>query len=737
MHKQKSLIKASIIAVICMIILAFVAFFYVDNLRSNLIDDMKMNLKEIAEATTASIEVRIQEDLNKLSSIATMLENENTTDKYKMVKSLDKVAQETKYLRLGIADIDGNCYTSDHVTFNVQDREYFQNALKGQSSFSDTIEDKLAGYKLNVYAVPVYHDGKIDKVLFASSKVKDVANDLLVNIFEDKGFTSIGDAKGNIILNSTSQIANQNIDSLSQLQFLDGFTINQLKMNDEGIASFKTSYNEKRYMAYTPLGMNNWYVFSVVPMSVVTARTNAFISLAIMTWLVIALLFSAIIFYMYINRLKSDRKIDKIIFYDNLTEHYNYNKFRMHAQCILDDKKGEHYALLEFDISDFKMFNELYGYRSGDILLKGIMEVCEEDAKNDEYCARIDSDRFILLWKERDEKKIANRYLKLCDKIMIRMKRTFKQSIIKFYAGIYLIEAQDYELTKCHDRCMYAKVRIKKDKDEVYAFFSNEMHEHIVFDKKLENRMEKALMNEEFEVYLQPKINMEMNQVMGAEALVRWISPDFGMIAPNDFIPLFERNGFLEQLDMYMLDHVCQILVDWKKRNMRSIRISFNVSRMYIFKPGFVKRIHSIVLRHDIDPSCIEVEITENVIYDRSYELMNIIEELHLYGFKVSMDDFGSGYSSLNMLKDIPIDIIKLDQVFFQTELGNHERANDIVAGMIQMAKTLNIEVVAEGIEKVEEVKFLKAAGCDEIQGYYYSKPLPIQEFEKFMKIFE
>ena len=189
---------------------------------------------------------------------------------------------------------------------------------------------------------------------------------------------------------------------------------------------------------------------------------------------------------------------------------------------------------------------------------------------------------------------------------------------------------------------------------------------------------------------------------------MRWDSPIFGMIPPMAFIPLFEKNGFLEQLDMYMMDEVCQLLKKWEQ-TYPSLRISINVSRMYIFRPGFARRVLEIVERNGVSTKQLEIEITESVIFDRSLELFAIIQELRSYGF------------------------IKLDQVFFQTNHGNTQRARDIVGGVLSLAKTLGIHSVAEGIEEADEVVFLKEHGCDEIQGYYYSKPLCVEDFEAYI----
>ena len=208
---------------------------------------------------------------------------------------------------------------------------------------------------------------------------------------------------------------------------------------------------------------------------------------------------------------------------------------------------------------------------------------------------------------------------------------------------------------------------------------------------------------------------------------MRWDSPIFGMIPPMAFIPLFEKNGFLEQLDMYMMDEVCQLLKKWEQ-TYPSLRISINVSRMYIFRPGFARRVLEIVERNGVSTKQLEIEITESVIFDRSLELFAIIQELRSYGFRISMDDFGSGYSSLNVLKEIPVDILKLDGAFFDKE--GDPRGNDVVETAIELARKLGMKTVAEGVETFTQVEFLRNADCDMVQGYVFSKPLSIENFE-------
>lgn len=214
---------------------------------------------------------------------------------------------------------------------------------------------------------------------------------------------------------------------------------------------------------------------------------------------------------------------------------------------------------------------------------------------------------------------------------------------------------------------------------------------------------------------------------------MRWLDPERGLIPPKDFIPLFEKNMFIVKLDLYVFERVCALLRKWIDHGENPVPVSVNMSRAHLSDRDFLKRYEEIRKRYGVPADLLETELTETLVFGNPDVLMQVIDAFHKCGYRCSMDDFGSGYSSLNMLKDIPIDTIKLDQVFFQTNHGNTQRARDIVGGVLSLAKTLGIHSVAEGIEEADEVVFLKEHGCDEIQGYYYSKPLCVEDFEAYI----
>lgn len=256
------------------------------------------------------------------------------------------------------------------------------------------------------------------------------------------------------------------------------------------------------------------------------------------------------------------------------------------------------------------------------------------------------------------------------------------------------------------------------------------MKEEQVWERHIEDDMEKALENHEFKVYLQPKYSTKEEVLSAAEALVRWVHPELGFISPGKFIPIFERNGFILKLDDYMLDEVAKQQAKWRQEGKKLVPISVNVSRAHFARYELAEHICSIVDAYQVPHEFIELELTESAFFDDKSALLETVKKLKSFGFKVSMDDFGAGYSSLNSLKELPLDIIKLDAEFFRGA-DDLERSNLIVGDTISLAKKLGMQIVAEGIETREQVDFLAKQNCDLIQGFYFAKPLPINEFEE------
>ena len=298
--------------------------------------------------------------------------------------------------------------------------------------------------------------------------------------------------------------------------------------------------------------------------------------------------------------------------------------------------------------------------------------------------------------------------------------------------GIYKITDKSVPVRLMCDRARAVKKQIKGSMLSNYAVYDDEIRLKLREQQEIENEMQLALKKHEFVMYLQPQINIQDGTLYGAEALVRWAHPAKGVMVPGRFIPLFENNGFITKLDRYMWEEACAYIRKLNKKGYQ-IPISVNVSRLNIGEVDIPATLDSLVKKYKIDKRLLEVEITENLFMDDAQGLFGEMEELRDRGYKVLMDDFGSGYSSLNMLRKAPVDVIKIDR-FFLDEIMATDRGKIIVEASVRMAKQLGLMVIAEGVETKEQLDFLKDIHCDIAQGFYYSKPITTEEFEKMLK---
>ena len=337
----------------------------------------------------------------------------------------------------------------------------------------------------------------------------------------------------------------------------------------------------------------------------------------------------------------------------------------------------------------------------------------------------------IFAWKKPFSIKYLTFSIKqICKKLKI-IKIDEKEYLINISLGVYKIKNDESEIIQALDKALIAHNMVKGNYNVEYQIFNEQMEEEIIREHDIEVEMEKALENNEFKVYYQPKISTKDNKMIAAEALVRWIKED-KIISPNEFIPIFEKNQFIVKLDKYIFEKVCQDIIKWKEKYSKIPIISVNVSKEQFIYKNFIKEYENILKKYDLKANEIEIEITESATINNNIDILKIMKDIKEIGFIISIDDFGTGYSSLNMLQTMPIDIIKIDKTFIdKIDIKNNKE--NLVDYIILIAKKLKLKTVAEGVETEEQVRYLKELGCDIIQGYFYSKPLRKEEFEKYI----
>ena len=434
---------------------------------------------------------------------------------------------------------------------------------------------------------------------------------------------------------------------------------------------------------------------------------------------------------------ETSEKLRKLAFVDPVTGGRNRTSFDLDAGEAIEAAAPGAYALVSLDVQKFKVINDQFGIEGGDRVLARLYDSFVGQLHEGEFAARISADQFNLLLKADTQKRLQARVERISEAansaISIADDRTY---VLTMAAGIYVVDDPALPMMQIQDR---ANVARKKTEDAYVGrscacrFYSNEDRVRLATEKELENRMREALDAGEFEVYLQPKLSLESGKVAGAEALVRWNDPEKGLIPPNDFIPLFEKNGFVVDLDRYVFERVCLLIDSWRAAGVDPVVVSVNMSRAHLTDPRFLERYEEIRARHGVPASLIEIELTETLVFENPEVLAGVIDAIHRVGYRCSMDDFGSGYSSLNVLKNLAVDTLKLDRAFFDGPGLASTRGADVVELVIELARRLHMETVAEGVETDAQAEFLKRAGCDMIQGYLYSRPVPVPAFERLV----
>lgn len=411
---------------------------------------------------------------------------------------------------------------------------------------------------------------------------------------------------------------------------------------------------------------------------------------------------------------------------DSLTNLYTKEAFYGYVERYLKNSKLE-FDIIGLNIERFKLINNIFGMKEGDKLLKFIANLIERKfADYKIICSRAVADQFYI-FINRDAK-----YEKILYEIEKEIKSYNLNIEILMHFGIYEIKNLKDPVSIMCDRVKLAIDSIKGKYNILYSYYDDEIIEKIMAEQQLLNCMEESLENKDFKVYLQPKTNLITGEVVGAEALIRWIHKDLGFITPNRFIPLFEKNGFITNIDMFVLERVCFVIKNWLERDIKPIKISINLSRVDIYNPNLINMMMVIIDKYQVPIKYISLEITETSYTENSKQLITVVKQLKKIGFNIEMDDFGSGYSSLNMLEELPIDVLKLDMKFLETSSKTKNNIG-ILNFVVSLAKWLDLSLIVEGVETLEQVNYLKSIGYVYGQGYYFSKPMPENDFEEYL----
>lgn len=738
----------SVIAALCIAIFVVIASLFMANTISALDGEVNNYIDRAASQKCDIVESAIRNDVNTVKNFAACASNYKTTDEnlvIKMIKDLENSCSTIDAFI--IADENGDVITSKNISKNISAREYYKRAMNGEVYISKAIYSEPDEKMVNAIAAPIYGDYKRIVGMVAGICDTRSYNNLIDMSFGGKENDSNGyvlNSDGEVIMSGENALGDYvpmgdlffSSDILAGVEesVRNSVKDNFAKVGGSGIV--KSVCKGEKYVAYYSgmSGFDNLHYLLIFKENVVAAEQNHYTMMNILMYAFFVLILIIVITaYIVIVRVsfrrltKANEEVSRIVYTDSITGYSTWDKFVLDAKSLLRHEYRR-YALVSFDIDKFKAINDMYGHEEGNRVLKLIADTVNRNLQDGETFSRINSDNYYILMLYSSDSDTARRIGSLIQAIEYEI--TEFVPVLSF--GIYRITDKSVSIRRMGDLADIAKRTVKYGDASAYTFYSESMLEKMREEKRIENEMQTALDMHEFCVFYQPKVSLDGKvNLTGAEALVRWIK-DGTVISPGKFIPLFEKNRFIVKLDYYIMDQVCQKIKQWESYYPHLL-ISVNMSRAHLRDPQFVEKLNDICLSHGVSTSSIEIEITESAAYGSLDVLTAVFKQLRDYGFHISIDDFGSGYSSLNMLKDLPADVLKIDRAFL-AESNSNKRANDILGYVIRMAGSLGMHTICEGIETDEQAKLLGGLGCEMAQGFYFAKPMPSDSFEEILR---
>ncbi len=778
--KTKSINSKITIMVISLILVLSIAFVLISSLLS----------RNILESTITKDSIRNTEAYSNL--IGTWFEERINESKIyadnPIIKTMDwtnikpylkkEISQkDEEYYLLGIADKDGNYRTniSDDI-LNISDRDYFKKAIDGYYALSEPLISKLTGKKVIVSAAPIKNGEEIVGVFLIgidTTKLYDFIKTF--DIEGEKSYVYVIDNKGNIVIHPNGiMIFNENISVFSS-NIPEDLTKQSLKILNSHKGNVTYGKGDEKKIAYfydipntqdwkLILVRSSYYLNSPIIQLLIKL---GFLGLAVVILGIISSKFVARTISVPIVNLTNVfnqaatgdltitadeteeneigraaksfnmmmKKVSNMTYYDPLTGLLNRNSFldRLRVEIGHGKEAGEKLTVFYIAIDKFKNVNDMHGHTGGDALLKQVAQELKDYFGENVVISRMSGDEFLVLLhgygSQGSSSKIANSVLDI-------FREPWSVENQEFYItasiGIAIFPEDGESEDEIIKNAGIAKSKVKESGGDGFKFYNREMNDRLQEQITLDALLHNALENNEFIVHYQPFISLKTRKIEAVEALIRWKSPDLGMIPPGKFIPRAEDTGLIVPIGKWVLKEACKQNRYWQNCGFKPICISVNVSAYQFEQEDFVEMVAEIIAETGLEPKYLELEITEGVAMGNVEDKIKKLLKLKALGVKISIDDFGTGYSSLSYLRRFPIDNLKIDQSFVR-DIASNNSAKSIISTIVSMGNNLNLGLVAEGVETEEQLEFIKDQNCDKIQGYIFSRPVDEKSFTEML----
>lgn len=702
--------------------ISLISIFFIQLIESNLSKELKDTTIEVNTQISKKISLDINNNMDKLCYIDRYIKNEINEHKAKydeneLLRKINFISDGKLFKYIGIVNKNGYIDFGTDQKVYVGDRKYFKDAILGKSTVSDVVEDRFNDEPSIVYSKPIVINNEVKGVIVGVQSEDILQKSLVENIFPDNITVDIVSQNGRLLITSKGE------ETLYASYIKKGIS----KYNEQNFQVFKKG-NVKYVISFNKLKESDWYVVTVA--SVKQAFKGAYNTISLARISIVVILISYII-SSTLRDFKKARQLKELKGKDGLTNLRNLENFKIDCCKILKNSKSEYkYVNIVFDIKNFKSINELFDYKIGDKILVGIAENIS-NIEFENISGRIGEDIFSILFKVEDANDLDSKIKYLKDKISLYFDKKNKIDL-ELNVGVFKITDKEMEIGKIIDNSNAARMEAKKHRECLYYVYNDELelkiHQELIVKKDLKN----AFKSKEIEILYQPKVNIHTEEIESVEALIRWNHNALGYISPEIFIPIAEENGDINLIGRWVIKEVCKELKQCKDNNEKIVPVAINLSRRELYQVNLINYILNMIEKYDIEPELLEFEITETADVNDSKMINKQVEDIRKLGMKIAIDDFGKGHSTLENLKNLEVDTVKIDR-YLSLDIETSEKSRKLLELIINLAKEYNFEVVCEGIENMNQINILKNLNCNIVQGYVYYKPLSIDKLKEIL----
>lgn len=725
MKNKKRIVKCLVI-----LLLIFNVFMIVLNLYSyipkrELSDQVRASLSEIAYQNKMIVENNILQHKKTIKELAIVLSSKDTLINNSVLEIIKKMYEINDYKNIGIITPEKTIYMSFNGEFITLEKDFFKYLDDKEDLI--ILDNDIVDNQYSIFIREQVISNKGEKgYLFFSYDLIPLLSKLSIPTFNGKGYTYIIDGNGNIILNCSNKNNFSNfINIFDEMLKTDKNNLNvvnmlkkKIKNNEEGLINFLDGINKEMY--YHSLDIRDWYILMIVP-SLTNSLTQMAFLFTIGIMIMLLILFSIIMIINY-------KKLYKLTYVDPITDGFSVTKF--YNEIILRGNNHKKKALMALDINNFKLVNTLFGYEKSNKILKQITNIIDKECSKDGFSTREMADHYMIYYEYGNEEKLLHFIEKIYNDIC-NLKILNSDYVLVPSIGIYTFTKLNESIDNLKNKAIIAWKNVKNENYTYYGIFNDKILNTMIENKRLLDKLIKAVENDKLEINYQPKYGCMSKKIVGAEALIRFIDNNGQMVAPNVFIPIAEESGFITIIDNYVFKKVFADINKLKERNIKMVPISINLSRKKLEERNFIKDFLKIIKENGISSNDIEIEITEGTILSNNKLIKNSVNKLKKLGFNILVDDFGTGYSSISTLKDLDIDEIKIDKSFIN---DNSEKGRKILEYVFNLAMAIKVKTTAEGVETKEQYDMLKKLNCNTIQGYYFSKVITLTELQTLLQ---